>query len=287
MSAGFYKRRRGIVDHIESGAIDLLESGIHDYLLLKANLVIGSKFPLPPGVCMTSAPAIHACCRRVSERTIQRCLSHLEELDFIKTWKTAGKRGNFPVLVCRASVHDLSGNEYRINGAKTADWHNPVFEPVANVSGSSRGGVEEVSAYREVENLKTRKEKNPAAKTTPPGDPRHKQVFESCYESYRGHHGAPPTWGGKEAKALARFLKENTSQAATEIARRYRNLLASTDRYHGREKHGSLCHLLQNFDTFADGPILAIPTKGNGNGNSTIGDRIRATIEAQREKPPA
>jgi hypothetical protein len=36
MSSGYYKRRRGIVEHIESGEIDLLESGVHDYLSLKA-----------------------------------------------------------------------------------------------------------------------------------------------------------------------------------------------------------------------------------------------------------
>ena len=129
------KRRRGILEHIDSGAIDLLESGIQDYLLLKANLLIGSPYDLV-GVCFTSAPAIHAHCRRVSERTIQRCLTHLEDLGLLKTWKTPGKRGNFPVLVCRASVHDLSGNEYRINGAKTIDWRKPVYEPVGEVSGT-------------------------------------------------------------------------------------------------------------------------------------------------------
>jgi hypothetical protein len=41
MSAGFYKRCRGLLEHIEAGTIDLLEDGIHDYLNLKANLLIG------------------------------------------------------------------------------------------------------------------------------------------------------------------------------------------------------------------------------------------------------
>lgn len=150
MSAGFYKRRRGILEHIDAGAIDLLESGIHDLLLLRANLLIGSACSIPIGVCFTSAPAIHAHCRRVSERTIQRCLEHLEELKFLKTWKTPGKRGNFPVLVCRASVHDLSGNEYRINGAKTVDWRKPVFEPVGEVSPERLNPVGSLSGNREL-----------------------------------------------------------------------------------------------------------------------------------------
>ena len=71
MSEGFYKRRRGILEHIEAGTVDLLESGIHDYLSLKANLVIGSHCSIPVGVVFTSAPAIHAHCRLVSERTVQ------------------------------------------------------------------------------------------------------------------------------------------------------------------------------------------------------------------------
>lgn len=148
-SGGFYKRRRGILEHIEAGAIDLLESGIHDYLSLKANLLMGSDCSIPPGICFTSAPAIHAHCRRVSERTIQRCLEHFEAIGWIKTWKTPGKRGNYPVLICRASVHDLSGREYRINGEKTTDWRHPVCEPVGEVSGSSSEPVGSLSGHRE------------------------------------------------------------------------------------------------------------------------------------------
>src|SRR5262249_27447867 len=74
-----------------------------------------------------------------------------------KTWKTPGKHGNYPVLLCRASVHDLTGNEYRVNGASTTDWRTPVYEPVGEVSVKSRGDVGEVSTLREVENLKGEK----------------------------------------------------------------------------------------------------------------------------------
>ena len=56
MSEGFYKRRRGIVEHIEAGSIDLLEDGIHDYLSLKANLVIGSACSIPVGPVLPPPP---------------------------------------------------------------------------------------------------------------------------------------------------------------------------------------------------------------------------------------
>ena len=165
MSEGFYKRRRGILEHIEAGTIDLLESGIHDYLSLKANLLIGSPCSIPVGVVFTSAPAIHPYYRKVSERTIQRCLEHLESIGWLKLFNTQGKRGNYPVLVCRASVHDVSGNEYRINGAKTMDWRQPVYEPVGDVSVSCPEFVGGVSGYREkrVESREKREKKEAQA----------------------------------------------------------------------------------------------------------------------------
>lgn len=165
MSTGWYKRRRGILEHIESGTIDLLESGIHDYLSLKANLVIGSPCSIPVGICFTSAPAIHVHCPRVSERTIQRCLKHLEEIGWLKTWKVPGKRGNYPVLLCRGSVADLSGKEYRINGVKTVDWKRPVYEPVGELSGNASASVGTQSGYREVRS-KNREESKPSKNAT-------------------------------------------------------------------------------------------------------------------------
>jgi hypothetical protein len=158
-AGGFYKRRRGILEHIENDKIDLLENGIHDYLCLKANLVIGSKSSIPAGVCFTSAPAIHAHCRRVSERTIQRCLEHFEAIRWLKTFKTPGKRGNYPALLCRASVHDLSGKEYRVNAEATTDWRHPVYEPVGDLSGNCRRFVRKKAGNREVRGERENREK--------------------------------------------------------------------------------------------------------------------------------
>jgi hypothetical protein len=171
VSAGFYKRRRGIVEHVDSGTIDLLELGIHDYLNLKANLVIGSDPYYPAGICVTSAVALHSVCNRVSERTIQRILNKLERIGWIKTWQTRGKRGNYVVLICRGSVHDLSGNEYRVSGKATIDWRNPVYERVGEVSVSCPPVVLEVSTLREkrIEKREKRKppRRNPRRRLTP------------------------------------------------------------------------------------------------------------------------
>jgi hypothetical protein len=169
---GFYKRRRGIKEHIWVGTIDLLESGIHDFLLLQINVFIDGDFPIPAGVLFTSALAIHAHCkRRVSLRTVQRILRRLELLGWVRTWPNLHKRGNYPVLICRAAVYDAAGNEYRVNGPKTTDWRHPVYEPVAELSPHRQPTVAEVAGYRDIETietLETKKKKNPAAKTAPP-----------------------------------------------------------------------------------------------------------------------
>ena len=163
---GFYKRRRGILEHLEAGTISLLDLAVHDYLNLKANLVVGSGSSLPPGVCITSATAIRATCpSQISERAIQRSLEHLEEIRWIRRWNVRGKRGNYPILVCRASVHDLSGNEYRVNGEATKDWRNPVLEPVGDLSQLSSKAAANLSGDREV---RTEKKEGEEAATAAP-----------------------------------------------------------------------------------------------------------------------
>jgi hypothetical protein len=214
MSAGWYKRRRGILEHIESGTIDLLESGIHDYLSLKANLLIGSPCSIPVGVVFTSAPAIHIHCRRVSERTIQRRLEHLEKIGWIKSrpWQIDGKHGNYPVLVCRASVHDLSGNEYRINGEKTIDWRHPVYEPVGELSPEVLPGVGKLSGYREgrteIENGEKPKSKAIAAKTAPLTP-----LFHPFFDIWNLNRGKLP-----EAKTLTKSRLDKCRARAREIS---------------------------------------------------------------------
>ncbi len=166
---GFYKRRRGILEHLEAGTISLLDLAVHDYLNLKANLVVGSGSSLPPGVCITSATAIHATCpSQISERAIQRSLEHLEEIGWIRRWNVRGKRGNYPILVCRASVHDLSGNEFRVKGEATTDWRNPALEPVGELSSLSSGADAKLSGDREVRTEKKEGEEAAITAATPP-----------------------------------------------------------------------------------------------------------------------
>jgi len=277
MSGGFYKRRRGILEHIEAGTIDLLESGIHDFLCLKANLVIGSDCSIPVGFVFTSAPAIRAHCKRVSERTIQRILEHLEVIGWIKTFRTRNQRGNYLTLICRASVHDLSGNEYRINGDATTDWRNPKYEPVGHLSPETSNVVRKLTGLREVRVEKRDKRQERAAKTAPLVDSRRQPFIEFAYKSFELHFGQKPSWQPKDWKQLKNLLAA-TSASLDELQARWRHFLASTEEF-TLKKGGSLAHFCTNFDAFINGPLVA-PAKGTGHGKLTGDDLTRANLKA-------
>lgn len=131
---GFYKRRRAILEHLESGRISLLDAAVHDQLCLRANPIVGNDSYAPPGVWIGSAKAIHATCpRQVSELAVRRSLSRLEGLGWIKRFRVPGKHGNYPILLARFSVTELlpkGRKEYLVNAKDTTDWKHPVLVPV-------------------------------------------------------------------------------------------------------------------------------------------------------------
>jgi hypothetical protein len=260
-----------VLEHIEPGLIDLLEDGIHDYLNLKANLLIGSDSSIPVGFVFTSAPAIHAHCKRVSERTIQRILEHLEEIGWIKTFRAPNQRGNYLTLICRASVHDLSGNEYRINTAKTIDWRNPVYEPVGQVSPETVNAVLKVAGLREVrsKNGELRKTPTPSVSDLPLAE-----GFEKFYAAY--------------PKKVARADAERAWRQAVKLeevpailARLEINKLGE---WRGKEKR-----FIPYPATWLRGRRWQdeIQTGGTSDGKSSVGDRMRATLTAAFGAPKA
>ncbi len=266
MNGGFYKQYREILGLLRSGKINLLMLGIYTYLCLSANMVLGNGYDFPAGVVSTSAIALRAHFKRVSERTFQRALNRMEKVGLIKfsTWRKSGEHGNYEVLICRASVHDLSGREFQVNGTKTTDWRYPVYESVADLSQNSRRDVGEVATYREVEKEKKEK-KNLAATTAPHTDNRYQQFLGTAFEAFRAQCGQSPTWSNKEFKGLSLFLAKQGQIELAEWQRRFQNFMASTDEFVCNQG-GSILYFLANFDKFIRGPIL-----GKGGGSATNG----------------
>jgi hypothetical protein len=144
--AGWYARRRGILEHLESGKITVVDSGIHDYLCLIADH--------KTGVCRASAEKIHVLAGAgVSLRAIQRSLAKLEEIGWIKRFLVPGRRGNYHIAIARFFVREASGTWLSVNLERTNDWRLVQFDAVTDPSFIRQGPVSEVSPIQEVEEL--------------------------------------------------------------------------------------------------------------------------------------
>ncbi len=263
---GWYRRRRGVLEHVQSGEINLLELGIHDYLCLRANdQVDGGSDSVPVGVCFESARSIHGHCgRTVSERTVQRALDHLAALGWIKRWMERGKHGNYPILIARYSVQDARGNEYRISALETDDWRHPRLDLAVSadcrpsvalvsvkdeqlqlvpsvasetsgipVSVNCRPSVVTSSTYKGRDRDRDRDKKSSGAAHQP--DPRHQAIKTAYFASTTRAGIANPDWNGADGKALNDLLKHHAGVGADTIVRWLENAFVSA-----RESNGPL-----------------------------------------------
>jgi len=219
----------------------------------------------------------------ISQRTARDVLERMEYGGYIRRFTVPGRRACYPILVHKFYLTDGEHNGELLDALSSTDANTLQYlspenrEHRVGRNGKHHGEHGAAQKRKRIEKEKE-KEENPAANPTPRPISHHKSIFDSCYEAYQARFGNAPTWGGKEAKFLQRFLREHPSISHEEVSRRYEHLLASTDSYHA-QKHGSLLHLLSNFDAFADGPIVRIQ-KGDSNGRAKSGFDPVATAEA-------
>jgi hypothetical protein len=125
--SGWYPRRRGILQHLDEGRISLLDLAVHDFLCLLADH--------KTGVAWASSEKIHALCpAEINSRAIRRSLAKMEALGWLKRFCVRGRRGNYPILIARYFVRDVSGNWLSVNVARTTDLRNIQFDPVRDQS---------------------------------------------------------------------------------------------------------------------------------------------------------
>lgn len=127
---GFYRRGRGVLEHLESGEINLFECAVHDFICLNAQSRTAKSSHLPPGIWIGSARKIWLLTNRQdSERQIQRSLAKLEGLGWIKRFLIKGHRGDYPILLEAFLVADGNGNDFFVSAQQTTDWRNPILVP--------------------------------------------------------------------------------------------------------------------------------------------------------------
>jgi hypothetical protein len=125
--AGWYPRRRGILQHLDEGTISLLDAAVHDFLCLIADY--------RTGVAWASAEKIKALSPAdISLRAIQRSLARLEQIVWIKRFRTHGKRGNYPVVIGKYFVRSLSMKWMSVSLERTTDWRDIQFDSVTDTS---------------------------------------------------------------------------------------------------------------------------------------------------------
>ena len=169
---GFYRRRRGILEHLEAGRISLFDAAVHDFLCLNAQSRVGTGSSLPPGIWFGSARKIWLLTgRQGSEKQIRRSLKKLEGLEWIKRWCKQGHRGDYPILVVRFLVRDASGKDFIVDAEETTDWRHPVLIPCRDLGHEPfvkrpRGGREASVLLQEGKN--NRKEEKEVAQAQTP-----------------------------------------------------------------------------------------------------------------------
>jgi hypothetical protein len=223
---GYYPRRRGILEHLERGTVSLLDSAIHDVLSLWADY--------RTGVCWASAEKLNVLCPAdFSYKSIQRSLAKLERLGWIKRWVVRGKRGNYPILVCRYFVRDASMKWWSTNGERTMDWRHVQIDPVHDQSfnGPSgvrsdvreRGGELSVEVSAEVSGLQEVRTKNGKSKIDDDDDPARRDE--------KARHAAPSATGNGKAEpikpALRAWMNARILRNAVEVRNRRAYLNAS------------------------------------------------------------
>lgn len=114
--------------------MSLLDIAIHDVLSLWADH--------QTGICWASAEKINALApSEFSYKSVQRSLAKLERIGWIKRWVTKGKRGNYPVLICRYFVRDASMTWMSTSAERTTDWRDVKFDAVHDPSFNGPPGV--------------------------------------------------------------------------------------------------------------------------------------------------
>ncbi len=229
---GWYPRRRGILEHLDTGSISLLDLAVHDFLCLTADY--------RTGVAWSSSEKIHALCpAEINSRAIRRSLAKMEGLGWLKRFCVRGRRGNYAVVIARYFVRDASGSWMSVNAERTTDWRNvqfdPVHEPSSLMSEPDRERVGEpvggVSGIKEVRREETKTKKgNPQSAVALSGQSskdfenrkiitlRSETIKQVYFQEFEKHFHLQPDFDGSDGRELARFVKRRPEDVDVLVA---------------------------------------------------------------------
>jgi hypothetical protein len=190
----------------------------------------------------------------------------LQKLDgaYIRRFTTPGRHFCYPILLHKFLVTDGQHLGLRLDALSSTSPTELSYVKEKDSQQVVPQIVQHVGPQKKIENREQRKK--PAAKHTPPADPRFQPFLDFAFGAFTQKHGQKPTWGGRDFKALGSMLSTNRSLEAAELERRFGNYLASTEVF--TAKHGgSLAYFCAHTDSFLAGPILE---RNRPNGNAKV-----------------
>jgi len=152
MKSGFVMMRVGLQEHLVAGALSAFDVGVY--------LILHLQVDFRTGIWTGSAPRLLATAPRGTKlRNMQRALSRLSKIGFIKAFHQHGTRGNYRVLINKYEPTSGALKGKRLNAGRSDSLHTPVYEPCAlSDSETDADGVGEAAPYQDVnKNLEEKK----------------------------------------------------------------------------------------------------------------------------------
>jgi hypothetical protein len=272
--SGFLQLRRGVFEHVRDGRMTRTAAFCYIYMLTQADtrtgIWSGSAGALAGELAMPVGTARHV----------------LEALDkgYIKRFPTPGRHSCYPIALHKFLITEGEHKGQHLNALDSISPTDQRYFLREQMGEQDFKQVDEqLGAQKRIETRDERR--TTAAKTAPPSEPRHRPFLDVAFPAYELKHGRRPIWSGKDFDALKTLLKGQSVEnlPLSRLKSLWQNYLNSTEPFTAKQAD-SLAYFCSNIDKFSDGPILAAPGKGvsNGNRKPTVGDNMRATIEAYR-----
>ena len=150
---GFYRRRRGIYEHMEVGALGWLDVAIHDWLCGNARAIMNSG-KCPAGVWIGSVTMMWDRAGRdpdVPLRKLQRHVLKLEKQGYFKRF--AINKTTHAYVIDKLIVQDLTRTDYVVNAKETTDWRHPKYDVDVEVASNRRTDDVDVTFKRRTDDV--------------------------------------------------------------------------------------------------------------------------------------
>lgn len=219
-TSGYYRRRRGILEHIEDGRISMLDNSFHDVLCQIAGH--------GTGIAYTSAARL---ARRfnLSRQLVHKYLIRLERGRYIRRFRKARSSATQIIWIHRYECTGLPQKGKVLNAWASDDCRFPVYEAVdSRVDSEVDSGVDTGGLYPYVQEVKKlRSKKKPAA--TPAAPPLPAQVTETEQRRRIGERDA------RLARARESYREAMVGQGPELDLRRFCAACGRTELFHSRK----------------------------------------------------